>query len=522
MGHTQPLAPTTDTSSRTPLMELLVLAAPVAATMVSYTIAQFVDGLMVSRLGAAELAAQGNGGIIAFVPIAITLGALSVVNTYVSQNSGAGRPERAPMYAWNGVWLGVLFWLIVLVPAALCLRWLLVAGPSLTLDAAGLLGMTFERDAYDPRVFELQTSYARILLLGAVFTISARAIAQFFYGMHAPMTVFVAALCGNIVNVVVNYALIFGNFGMPQLGVVGAAIGTVIGSMVEAAIPMAIFLGPAMHRKFKTRSAWRPRLAPMRDILKIGWPAGVTLGNELVCWAIFMTAILASIGVADNAAGWIGLRYMHLSFMPAVGISIAVTAMVGKCIGMGRPDLAVKRAWLGVRVSIVYMGFCAACFVIFREPMVRLFIDPNAPPEMAEDILRIGSQIMICAALFQIFDALGITLVGALRGAGDTVWPGVATVIMAWTFIIGGGWAMLALFPDLRALGPWIAAAAFITVFAGVMAFRFMGGRWRSIDLLNTGGPDAPPPTDGPAAAILGSVAGSEPVRGPGGPGEGV
>lgn len=481
--HESPRAALPD-PSRAPLVELLTLAAPVAATMVSFTVAQFFDGLMVSRLGAAELAAQGNGGIIAFVPISIVMGLVTVVNTFVSQHYGAGSTHRAAAYAWNGLWICAACWLVFLLPGALGLRWLMEVGPSLALDGAGMMGLTFERGVTDPDVFEMQLRYARTLLLGSIFTVSARAIAHYFYGMHAPVTVLAATVTGNTVNVLFNYLLIFGKFGFPKMGIDGAALATVLGSMVEVSIPLAVFLGARMNARYATRAAWRPRIGPIRDVLRIGWPAGLMFGNEIICWAIFMTGILASISVADNAAGWIGMRYMHLSFMPAVGISIAVTALVGKCIGMGRPDLAVKRAWLGVRVNMVYMGTCAAVFVLFRRELVGAFIDASVPPEQAAEILRIGSLVMICAALFQLFDAMGITMAGALRGAGDTVWPGVVTVLLSWSIIIGGGWLMWRLFPELRSLGPWIAAAVYITAFAAAMTLRFVGGRWRSIRLL--------------------------------------
>lgn len=470
---------------RTALREMFLVAAPTVATMMSYTLSQFVDGVMVSRLGEGALAAQGNGGVIAFVPLSIMMGVFSVINTYVSQNFGAGRPERGAAYPWNGVWMGAIVWAVILIPFALALRPICAEGPRILAHLANAAGFHVRAPVVDPYVLDNQVGYARILLLGAIFTLSARALSHFFFGMHRPVVVLCAVIAGNVVNLVANWILIFGHLGAPRLGVPGAAIGTVIGAAVEFAIPMTVFLGARFNALYHTRSAWRFAPRRVRDIVRIGWPAGLMLGNEMICWAILMAWLIGSISVADNEAAWIGLRYMHLSFMPAIGMSIAVTAMVGKCIGMGRPDLAVRRTWLGVKVTMVYMGLCAACFVLFRHQLVGVFIGAHHDAEAARQVLEIGSRVMICAAVFQLFDAVGITMIGALRGAGDTVVPGVATAVLSWSLIILGGYGMRAAFPGLGSLGPWIAASAYIIAFALFMLGRFLAGSWKRIKLVD-------------------------------------
>jgi MATE family multidrug resistance protein len=122
---------------------------------------------------------------------------------------------------------------------------------------------------------------------------------------------------------------------------------------------------------------------------------------------------------------------------------------------------------------------------------VALFVDAGTPPDRKAELVRVGALIMIAAAVFQLFDAMAIVLSGALRGAGDTVWPGIATVVLSWTCIVGVGHLMIELAPDLGSLGPWIGAALFITLLGSALAIRFLGGRWRSIKLV-----DAPEDTD--------------------------
>lgn len=200
--------------------------------------------------------------------------------------------------------------------------------------------------------------------------------------------------------------------------------------------------------------------------------------------------------VVHNTAGWIGLRYMHLSFMPAVGMSIAVQAMVGRCMGEQRPDLAAKRVWLGLGVACAYMGLCALLFVLFREPLIRLFAegDPKLTADAIEEVVRVGAMVMIAAAVFQVFDAIAIVLSAALRGAGDTVWPGAVVVGGSFAFIIGGGHLMIALFPQWGSAGPWASTALFIVAVGSALFARFLGGKWRTMSLVEHPGPPGPSP----------------------------
>jgi len=453
---------------RHPLIEMLLVAAPTVVTMTSYTVMQFIDGLMVSRIGPDPiyLDAQGNGGLAAFVPIAMVMGLSTVINTFVAQNLGAGRPERGSAYAWAGLWICAV-WAAALLPATLVLE------PS------------FRWIGHSQRLVGLESGYARILLMGAFLTMATRSISHFFYGLHRPGAVMIAALVGNGVNVAVNYALIFGNWGLPEMGVAGAAIGTVVGSAVELSIPLSVFLSAGFNRRYATRRAWRPNRRVILDVLRLGWPAGLMMANEIICWAILLIDFIARFGDVHNAAGWIALRYMHLSFMPAVGISIAVTAIVGRCMGMGRVDLAQRRAWLGLGITCAYMGLCALAFVLLREQLVAVYIKDGMPAEQVEELIRVGSWVMILAGIFQVFDAIAISLVGALRGAGDTLWPGVATIALSWTFIVGGGYAFVVLAPGLESIGPWIGASAYIITLGLAVLGRFLGGKWKRIQLVD-------------------------------------
>ncbi|MHC5001543.1 MAG: MATE family efflux transporter [Planctomycetota bacterium] len=492
-----PIHPEPIDSRPSPLAEVWSVAWPTVVTMTSYTVMQFVDRLMLGQVGPIELAAQGNGHIWSFTPIGAAMGVLTVVNTYVAQNLGAGRPSEGPKYAWAALWLTLGIWLALLLPWAFCLP--------LLFDVLG----------HEGKLRELEIGYGQILLAGSFTVLGARGLHNYFFGLHRPKIVTVAALTGNVVNILLNYVLIFGEAGLPALGlpgvpgvpalgVYGAAIATVLGGAVELLIPFALLIGPAMHRELGSRNAWRPSSRYIRDLVRLGWPATIQWGTEMLCWAIFMSALVGHFGAEHMTAGWIALAYMHLSFMPALGFSVATTSLVGRYIGAGQPDVAAARARLALTLAVGYMTACAVVFFVFRGPLVGLFIAPDLAPEPAAAVRSIGAKLLICAAVFQTIDAVGIVYTGALRGAGDTVWPGVVTVAYSWLLIVLGGWLAIRLVPQLESVGPWIAATAFIVAYGVTMAVRFESGFWRSICLLQK--PATEDESTEPGAAAAASV----------------
>ena len=272
--------------------------------------------------------------------------------------------------------------------------------------------------------------------------------------------------------------------GIPRLGIDGAAYATVIGTIVELVIPLAVFLSPKYNRLYHTRAPWRVSMPHIRDLLRIGWAPALNFGNEMVCWTIFMVYLVGAFGPMHSTAGWIAHQWMTLSFMPTVGISVAITAMVGKSLGAGRPHEARQRAWLGVRVATTYMTLCGVVFFVFRDQLIGWFVDPLTPEAERELILSLGAKFLIAASAFQFFDGVAMTLSGALKGAGDTKWPSVATMVLSWTIIVGGGLALVKYAPELGSVGPWIAAATYIFAVCVFITGRFLAGHWEEIELL--------------------------------------
>jgi MATE family multidrug resistance protein len=469
--------------------------------MLNSTLMRFIDGLMVSLLGPDVMGAQFLAGLCSFVPESFATGIVSVVNTYVSQNFGATRFRRCGQYGWAGIFLALLFCAMIMPLAA-------VARPIFQ----GLLHQP-------PQLVENEVMYFRYMVIAVLVTLTVRPLEQFFYGIHRPGIVLVGSTISQLTNLVLGWLLIFGNSGGKQLswlaglyetwplkhiwfeglGLRGAALAAIASWTLYLVILLVVFLTFRDWQKFGTRLVRTVNLRQIIDIVRIGWPAGVQFISDLLPWAFFSSWIVAAftsdpvLRAMHIDASVAAMRWMPLSFMPAVGIGVAATALVGRYIGQGRHDLARRRAHAALCAALVYMGLCGIAFLVFRYDMIRIFISiPSGQGQTAAqnvakaaDMIRIGGNIMICAAVFQLSDAVGIVFIGALRGAGDTIWPMIFTLILGWGLNVAGAYAMTQVFPQLTSIGPWMAATAYVIILGILVAWRFESGQWEKIDLLD-------------------------------------
>ena len=453
------------------LRYMLKLAAPMVVTTISFTIMQFVDRFMVSRLGTEALAAIWPASLVSFVPGGFAMGALASLNTYVSQSLGRGDRKDCSSYFWQALSMGLIYFVMVFIVMWPAAPWI------------------FKMMGQPPKVLELEVIYLRIMLFAHLIAVVNWSCNQFFIGIHRPIITMCASLCGQVVNVAANYVLIFGKFGFPAMGIAGAGWGTFIGMTVAGCINIFVFLGPGINSVFHSRRTLRIHTGKMLDLLRVGLPAGFALTVNVALWGVILSVLIGRFGKEALAATGAALSYTSLSVMPVVGISMALTAAVGKIIGQGRKDLAVKQTNLCLRIALVYMGLMGVCFFIFRQNLMNI---------LSADIkvIETGMNILICAAVYQIFHAARIIYGGSLRGAGDTVWLAIVSAVGAVLILGLGGLLITAYFPSLDSLGPWLAATLSVIVVGLANRWRFKSNKWMSIDLFKRRTADVPVQTE--------------------------
>jgi MATE family multidrug resistance protein len=447
-----------DGVDETSLGYMLKLATPMVITTISFTIMQFVDRFMVSRLGTDALAAILPAGVVSFVPGSFAIGTMTSLNTFVSQSLGRGDKSGCSNYFWQVIYVGVVYFVVVLAimwPAA---PWI------------------FKMMGQPPTVAAMEVIYLRIMLYAQIVAVINWASSQFFMGIHRPIITMYASLVGQVVNIAANYALIFGKFGFPRMGIAGAGWGTFIGISVIAGIKMVVLLGDKINSTFHSRQTLNINLGKMYDLLKVGLPAGFEMMINVAFWGVILFGLVGRFGKEALAATSAVLAYTNVSVMPIVGIATALTAAVGKTIGQGRKELATKQTSICLRVAFVYMGTIGICFLIFRKPLM-LFWTSDAK------VIEAGINILICAAIYQVFHAARIIYSGSLRGAGDTVWLAIVSSLSAVIILGAGGVLIVIFFPSLGSVGPWIAAAISMIAVGIANRWRFKSNRWMKIDL---------------------------------------
>ncbi len=444
---------------RAEIRNVIAMVIPVVITTSSRAMMDVVDYVMITWLPTDEAqAAILPAQMLMWSYIVLGLGIVSMVNTFASQSLGRRELRECSAYAWQGVHLGMVLGVLgtAIIPVI----------PSLV----GWIG-------HEPRVQSAEIDYLHITLLGIAPTIMAEALGWFFVGIHRPWVAVWTTLEANVVNAIVVYVLMFGHLGFEPMGISGAATGTVVAVCYRTVRLGLAMLLPSVAGTFGTRDTWIPSWRRLVKLLRVGIPCGIQWVTEIVVWAIFVNVLVGrKFGTTHLIATSISWQYMRIAFLPTIGVGRALSALVGKSIGEGNPQRAIREARWAALITLAYMGSLSVVYTAFGSALVAWF---NADPEVVD----IGAKVMICTAIFQLFDAFGITYGSALRGAGDTFVPSVFFIISHWVIIVGGGWWVATTYPQWGCIGPWIAGATLIVVTSLFLWWRWHSRAWMKIDL---------------------------------------
>lgn len=429
----------------------MLIAIPTILQMASYTIQQFTDIYMLSKVGDNHATAAGTGGIVTFCFMSFGFGILMLVNAMAGQAFGAKRFAECGIHLWQGLWLGLAYGLAMMP--------LLLLGERV-----------FVPFGHSSELLRLETIYFQIAMTFLVIKMLSVAVGQFILAIDRPNIVLLSAATGVLVNIFANYVLIYGKFGFPAMGVAGAAWGTNIGVSVELLILCVVAFGPKVRAAYNTL-AWRYDHAKFMELLKIGVPSGFQMVGDVLAWTIFLVGVMSLYGEAALAANNYMIQYMKVSFMPAFGFGTAVSVLVARYVGAAQPQVARQRAFLGLKIAATYMILCGLGFVFISDPLMRVFTDDP-------QIIRIGKTLFIFCAIYQLTDAVFIIYSNALRGVKDTFWPSVVQISLCWTLVVGGGLFLAHYYPQLGVGGPWTLGAIYGFILGLYLLKRFNTGRW--------------------------------------------
>lgn len=429
------------------------LAWPVAAEMLLHTLTQVVDMMMVARLGRDSLAAVGLSFRPMFFTLSIFLGVGAGTTALVARAMGRRDPQEASGVAHQSVLATV-----VLSSALAILFWAFSPGILRFMGAA-------------PEVMPLGISYMRGLAWGMVFMYTANVLTSALRGAGDTHTSMRVNIFANILNVTLNYVLIFGHFGFPRLGVYGAAVATSISRAAGGlAIIWLVLRGRLVISRPRRLLEFHP--AVFWRVVRVGVPA--TAERMLLSMAMILHLRMVAVeGTIAVAAATLSQNIEELSHMPSIGLSVSASALVGQFLGHGRPDAAERSGRECVRIAVLFMGFMGILFLLFPRIWLALYA-PEA------DLVPLAATLVRWTGVAQPFMAIAFVLAGALRGAGDTRSVMYANAFSMWGVRLGLTWVFMSLL-GWGAAGAWIAMTIDTVVRAGIMAVVFARGAWKKV-----------------------------------------
>lgn len=420
--------------------------------MLGHQVVALVDNIMVGQLGTAELAAVSLGNSFMFIAMSVGIGFSTAITPLVAEADGEGNREKGKSSFKHGLFLCIVLGLVLFAAV---------------MFAKPLMYVMKQ----PPEVVDLAMPYLTLVAASLVPLIIFQGFKQFSDGLSMTRFPMYATIVANVVNVILNYMFIFGKWGAPELGVVGAAIGTLVSRVV-----MVGYLWYLLSRKEKSRffvtniKIFTLSKKMLKKLLNLGFPSAMQMFFEV---AIFTSAVWLSgiLGKNPQAANQIALNLASMTFMVAMGFSVAAMIRVGNQKGL-KNFRELRRVAISIVLltSILSLVF-AIGFILFNGELPKIFLDYNSVIDFADnqEVVAIAAQLLIIAAIFQFTDALQVVALGALRGMQDVKIPTIICFIAYW--IIGFPISYyLSMHTSLESMGIWIGLLAGLSA-SGVMLF---------------------------------------------------
>lgn len=428
---------------RADVRALLDLAVPIVTVQVGMHVMGVVDALMVGRIDAASLGAVALGNLYATGITLFAQGILHAVDPIIAQGVGAGDGAAVA----RGVQRGLVLAVLLTIPAAVLH---LGAGPFLEL---------FRQPA---EVVPLAAGYVDNLIPGILATLVFSVLRQSLQAMGHLRAIVASIVVGNLVNILANWVFIFGNLDAPALGVPGSGIATSLARWLM----LATLLLLARRDYLPHVRPWRrdaTEMAALGRLVRLGLPIGMQW--ELELGAFGLAALLAGVfGTVQVAGHEIAINIAALTYMVPLGVSAAAAVRVGQAIGRGDMAEARRQAMAAVFVGAAFMGVMALLLLALPEAIARLYTVDAA-------VVAVAAQLLPLAGLFQVFDGVQVTIIGALRGAGDTRTPFLVNLMGYW--VVGIPVSLLLGFTaGLETVGVWWGLVVGLAMVAVVLAVR--------------------------------------------------
>ncbi len=444
------------------IRELLAIALPMVVSHACDTVMVFTDRLFLSQLGSVHMNASMAGGLTCFMAMTFFIGLIGYTTALVGQHLGASQKRQCAKATAQAFLIALAAYPLILL-------------------SRPLIYLAFSKSGIPAEQLTLQTSYFNILIYGTVITLLRICLSSFFSGIGRTRIVMMSALIAMVVNVAMNYVLIFGKLGLPALGIKGAAYGTITGSICGLSVMATVYFGPTIKREFCVIRALRFDRKIMAQLLKFGYPAGIEMFLNLVAFNGLILAFHAHSPVTATAVT-IMFNWDMVAFVPLIGLEIAVMSLVGRYMGAQQSDIAHRATMSGLKSGWVYSACILMLFVFLPEELVALF-RPQLADNVFSEAMPMAVRMIRITSLYVMIDSVILVFSGALRGAGDTFWAMCVSVGLHWLLV-----AILSVLLYGMKLSPettWFALVLVFLAFSSLFYLRYRSGKWRHIQVIH-------------------------------------
>lgn len=443
--------------------ELLIIALPMVVSTAADGVMTFTDRLFLARVGSEHMNAAMGGGVAMQMLSFFFVGLIGYATALVAQYFGAKQKNYTTVATFQAIIITILAWPIILLIKPL------------TIGFFHFMHIPQSQIGY-------QIEYLNILAWGSIFGLLRHTLSCYFSGIGRTKIVMRATLLAMLVNVGLDYVLIFGRLGIPAMGVRGAALATILGSLSATLVLAVAYLKRANRMEFGVMQSFRYSWEIMRKLLYYGYPAGLELFLNFFA-LVTMISLFHSEGDYVATASTIMFNWDLVSFIPLLGIEIAVTSLVGRYMGAGRPQVAHRSALSAIKTGMFYSVVILILFVFIPETLVRVF-HPQISTATFNQAVPIAVSMIRIAAIYVLAEAVMVAMVGALRGAGDTHFTMIVSVAGHWLFV-PVVFITLKVF-KLSVPISWLAMVLSFLLFCLVLIVRFRTGKWKTIRVIGS------------------------------------
>lgn len=443
--------------------ELSKIAWPLIISSATFAVLNFCDRLFLSWYNEDAFRASLPAGILFFTLVCGFMALAGFTNTFVAQFWGSGDKQGCARATTQGIiFAGLSIPLIML------------------LTPVGIWVLRLSGHGAD--VLALEEEYFKILMWCGGGMVLSSAFGSFFSGRGKTFVIMGCNVFANSINVLLNYLLIFGKWGFPEMGIAGAGWATVIGSLIPPLIYALLYFSKSINAEFSTFRNFRFDRRLFSRMIRFGLPAGLHWFLDVAAFTFFVL-LVGRMGPVAHVASNIAMSINLIGFMPMTGVGIAASILVGQYLGRNQPEYATRVGWLAFKIGTVYVGLVSLSFLLFPSAYTTIFAGDAAGTVPLEELLKMVRILLVMLAVWGLADAAAIILSGALKGAGDTYFVMYFQSIAAWGFLVVGQLLIVLVF-EWGVYASWAWTMLYMMILGAGFILRFRSNRWKRIDLL--------------------------------------